>query len=331
MVACRSQWRLAYIDKCVRFPLWYCMLRIISLLFPVWAIALSGYAYYYPNYFLAMKPAIPYLLGVIMFGMGMTLNKADFARVIKRPGVIAIGMLLQFGVMPMAAFLIASVFDLPKALLIGMLLVGAAPGGTASNVVCYLAKADVALSISLTLASTLLSIVMMPVLSWLYLHQTVQVNVADMMLKIVWIVFIPVLLGVILNQFFARTIARAQALFPLLSMAAIVLIIAVIVAANQHNIDSLGLLIAVAVMLHNLIGLVFGYSVSKLLGFDIKTCRTLAIEVGMQNSGLAITIAQLQYKTMALATLPGAIFSIWHNISGAVLASVWNLRWRQSR
>jgi len=300
------------------------MIRLLSLLFPVWAILLSLIAFYFPSSFVVLKSGIIYLLGLIMFAMGMTLKAQDFIRVFKRPVVIAVGILLQFGIMPMVAFLVSVLLDLPRELLIGMLLVGAAPGGTASNVICYLAKADVALSVSLTLVSTLLAIVLMPLLSWLYLHQTVEINAIKMLLNIGLIVLLPLAGGVLFNAFFEEKVGALKKIFPLISMSAIVLIIAIVVALNKENISHVSLWLASAVVLHNAIGLSLGYSISKLLGYDIKTCRTIAIEVGMQNSGLAVAIAGLHFASLKLVALPGALFSIWHNLSGALLASLWH-------
>jgi len=290
-------------------------------LFPVWAILLSVIAYIVPSMFVPLKSAIIPLLAVIMFGMGMTLTANDFRRVLQRPKIIVIGALLQFSVMPLAAWLVSLLLGLPTALLVGMVLVGASSGGTASNVVCYLARGDVALSITLTTVSTLLAVVALPGLTWLYVGQSVPVPVLDMLWSVLKIVIAPVMAGVAINGLIGEKLSKIRPLFPLLSVLAIVFIIAIIVALNQPRLAEMGAGVAVAVMLHNLVGLGCGYWLPRLLGYDRRTCRTLAIEVGMQNSGLSVALAVKYFSP--LAALPGAIFSIWHNLSGSVLAGYW--------
>lgn len=289
--------------------------------FPVWAILLSIVAYLQPELFVAYKSAIVPLLVVIMFGMGMTLTTDDFKQVLQQPKVIGLGVALQYLVMPLAAWLVSVLLQLPTELLIGMVLVGSSAGGTASNVICYLAKGNVALSISLTLCSTLLAIVAMPALTLLYAGQSVPVPALNMLLSILKIVLIPVLLGVTLNTLLRKQLARITPVFPFISTLAIILIIAIIVALNQTRIANMGLLILLAIAIHNAIGLLSGYTIARKLGYDSITSRTLAIEVGMQNSGLSVALA-LKYFGPA-AALPGALFSIWHNLSGSLLAAWW--------
>ena len=297
-------------------------LKIITHLFPIWALLLSVVAFYFPLPFVSMKPGIIPLLAVIMLGMGMTLTLDDFKRVIVRPRIILIGICLQFLVMPLAAYLISIGLKLPLALLTGMVLVGASSGGTASNVICYLARGDVALSISLTLCSTMLAVLAMPALTWLYLGERIPVPVWGMLLTVLKIVIAPVFIGVLINHVAGKKLNQVKPLFPVISVLAIVLIIAIIVAVNQLRITELSLIIISAVVLHNLIGLISGYGVTRLFGYDRQTCRTLAIEVGMQNSGLSVALAIKYFSP--LAALPGAVFSIWHNLTGSVLASWWS-------
>lgn len=302
------------------------MIHQVTRLFPVWALLLSLLAYLSPSLFAGMKPAIVPLLGVVMFGMGMTLTWDSFTEVLKRPAVIALGLLLQFLVMPLGAWLIAGLLGLPPYLMAGLVLVGACPGGTASNVVCYLARGDVALSITLTTASTLLAILLTPMLTWLYVGQKVPVPVVSMLWSIFKIVLLPVSMGVLVNSLFGRRLHRVKDLFPLVSVVAIVLIIAIIVALNRDNIAVMGVSVALAVVLHNLLGLTCGYWVPRLIGLPERICRTLAIEVGMQNSGLGVALAVKYFS--AAAALPGALFSIWHNLSGSILAGYWARRMR---
>jgi BASS family bile acid:Na+ symporter len=237
------------------------MINHITRLFPVWAILLSLLAYGKPDLFVDLKRAIVPLLGVVMFGMGMTLSWKSFSTVLQRPVVVGLGVLMQYLLMPLAAWLIAFSLSLPPYLMAGLILVGASPGGTASNVVCYLTRGDVALSITLTTAtaSTLLAIVATPILTWLYVGQTVPVPVASMLWSIFKIVLLPVSLGVLMNSFFGSKLTAINHIFPLVSVLAIVVIIAIIVALNQANLASMGIAVVLAVVLHNLLGLVGGY------------------------------------------------------------------------
>ncbi len=289
--------------------------------FPWIAIVLSAVAMYLPEIFVPLKPAIVPLLGLVMFGMGMTLTVESFRRVLRMPGVVALGVGLQFLIMPLAAWLIALALRLPPQLMAGLVLVGACPGGTASNVVCYLSKGNVALSITLTAVSTVVAVFMTPVLTWLYVGQTVPVPVGQMLLSILKIVIVPVTLGVLVNAWLGHRLHGFRGVFPAVSVLAIVLIIAIIVAVNEPQLQSLALPVIVAVILHNFLGLAAGYWLPRWLGRDAVTCRTLAIEVGMQNSGLGVALAMKHFS--AAAALPGAVFSIWHNLSGATLAAHW--------
>jgi BASS family bile acid:Na+ symporter len=256
-----------------------------------------------------------------MLGMGMTLTWDNFSDVIKSPKVIAVGVGLQFIIMPLSAFVISRLLGLSNELTAGMVLVGSSAGGTASNVICYLARGNLALSITLTMTSTILAVGATPLLSWIYLNQFIHVPVADMFLSILQIVIVPVFAGTLINSLFENKLVRMKPVFPLISIIAIVFIIGIIVALNKERLAEVGLLIVAAVMLHNLSGLTLGYWLSYKLQFDKTTCRTIAIEVGMQNSGLSVALAIKFFSSTA--ALPGAIFSIWHNLSGSFLASYW--------
>lgn len=301
------------------------------------ALALVGVlcAYLAPEWFVAFQPAILPLLGLVMFGMGVTLTLDRFAILLKRPSAFTLGLTLQFTIMPFTAWIVAQALDLPPALLAGMILVGASPGGTASNVICYLAKGDVALSIALTSASTLAAVVMTPLLTWLYLGEQVPVPAWPMLVSIAQVILVPVALGVLVNHLLGRLAgrgghdprrwhARVMGVFPLVSVLAIVLIITIIVALNRDQLGQVGLAVGLAVILHNGLGLFLGYWLARLFGQDPRTARTIAIEVGMQNSGLAAALASKFFTP--LAALPAAIFSIWHNLSGAALATWWAAR-----
>ncbi len=297
------------------------MIAALTRAIPLWAMLFSAVAWLSPQLFMNQKTAIVPLLALVMFGMGLTLTAQDFKRVSERPAIIAFGVLLQYGCMPLFAWLVALALQLDPLLLTGMVLVGASPGGTASNVICYLAGGDVALSITLTAVSTLLSIVLTPLLCMLYADATIEVPAGDMLLSILNIVVVPVLLGIFINRRFHRHLGPVRHWFPLVSVIAIVWIIAIIVALNQPRFGELGLLLVVAVMAHNTLGLTAGYMLPRLLGYDRRISRTLAIEVGMQNSGLAVALAIKFFAPVA--ALPGAVFSIWHNLSGSLLAARW--------
>ena len=257
-----------------------------------------------------------------MFGMGISLKTSDFMRILQSPKAIILGLLLQFLCMPFFAWAISSWLQLPLMLATGMVLVGASPGGTASNVICYLAKGNVALSITITTFSTLLAVVAMPVLSLLYLGKHVDVPALNMLMDILNIIILPVAGGVMINHLFGRFLASTRHVFPLISVIAIVLIIAIIVALNEPRLGSIGLALIAAVALHNALGLLVGYVVPLLFGMDKRTCKTLAIEVGMQNSGLAVALSVKYFA--ATAALPGALFSLWHNLTGSLLAAYWS-------
>lgn len=290
-------------------------------LFPLWLVIFAGFAYFLPSEFSGLKPAIFPLLMLIMFGMGMTLSWQDFKRVFRQKAVVLIGVAIQFIVMPLAALGLSKLFQLSDALTVGMMLVGATAGGTASNVIVYLIRGNVALSVSMTFVSTLLAIFLLPFLTWLYLGQRVEVPVQNMLLSLLQLILLPILTGMLFNRFLSQWAQHLQGIFPVFSMLAIVLIIAIVVALNQANLQTLAGALVLAVILHNLSGLVAGYGACKALGYDETTARTVAIEVGMQNSGLSVALA-IKYFT-PISALPGALFSIWHNLSGSILAAYW--------
>ncbi|MDD2382752.1 MAG: bile acid:sodium symporter family protein [Sulfurospirillaceae bacterium] len=300
------------------------MIQRINSLFPLWALLFSIAAYTMPSIFIPFKSNITFLLISIMFFMGITLRLEDFSRVLKQPKIIAITVSLQFIMMPLMALFLSKSLGFSTELLVGMILVGAVSGGTASNVITYLAKGDVALSITMTITSTLLSVIFTPFLTLIYVGQSVPVPTNDMLLSILKMVLAPVVMGVIINYFMHNIIKRYEPFLATFSMIAIVFIIAIVVALNQGRIATIGLITVTGIILHNLSGLTSGYWVAKWLGYDHKICKTVAIEVGMQNSGLAVALA-MKYFT-PLSALPGAIFSVWHNISGAILAGYWSRR-----
>jgi BASS family bile acid:Na+ symporter len=295
-----------------------------SMLFPVGAVAVAMLSYLHPALLGGGRALIEPLLGLVMLGMGMTLRAENFAAILQRPRLIALGCTLQFLLMPAFGYLVGRAMGLSGELLAGVVLLGSCPGGTASNVICYLARGDVALGITLTTTTTLLAVVMTPLLTWAYLGQQMDVPVLDMMLGILLIIVLPVSVGVILNRHFSRWLHPVKQMFPYVSVGAIILIIGIIVAVARPHFAAVAAPVLAAVFWHNAMGLAGGYWSARLLGLDERIRRTIAIETGMQNSGLAVALAQDYFSV--LAALPGALFSIWHNISGSVLAWHWSRR-----
>lgn len=261
-------------------------------------------------------------LGVAMFGMGLTIHMGDFQVVFSRPKEVIIGCVAQYTVMPLVAWILAVVFHLPQDLAIGVILVGCCPGGTASNVITYIAGGDVALSVGMTIVSTLAAPLMTPLLVYGLAGAWVEVSFWAMVLSVVKVILIPVLLGISLRSLFGKQIQKISDILPLISVVSIVMIISGIVANNAEKIVSCGVLVLGVVMLHNLFGMGIGLLAAKLLKVEYSRTTAIAIEVGMQNSGLAVSLATANFAANPLATLPGAIFSVWHNISGSIFAGI---------
>ncbi len=262
------------------------------------------------------------LLGIVMFGMGLTLKPQDFRIVFSHPKDVVIGTIAQFTIMPLLAFVLSRAFGLSPELTVGVILVGTCPGGTSSNVMTYLSKGDVALSVGITSVSTVLAPVMTPLLTYIYAGKTVDVNMLSMFLSIIQVVILPIVVGFAINHFFARFAERAADVLPLVSTLAIVAIVGAVVSANAARLVNCGFLVLGIVVLHNILGYVLGYGAGKLMKMDTTKCRAVSIEVGMQNSGLATSLATVHFAQYPLATIPGAVFSVWHNVSGAILANI---------
>ena len=267
--------------------------------------------------------AINPLLGVIMFGMGLTLSPHDFRIVLSRPKDILIGCLAQFTVMPLLAWGLTWAFALPKELALGVMLVGCCPGGTASNVITYLAKGDLALSVGMTATSTLLAPVLTPLLVWLLAGTMVDVNTLGMLQSIVYVVIAPIIVGLLCQRFLPELTKSVVPYLPAFSSIVIALTVGVVVSHNADRLLMGGLIVILVVMMHNLLGLSTGFLIGKLLHVPKPKCVALSIEVGMQNSGLASSLAVLHFAAYPLAAIPGAIFSVWHNISGALAAKLY--------
>lgn len=270
--------------------------------------------------------AINPMLGAIMFGMGLTLSPQDFKVVLSRPRDILIGCLTQFTVMPLLALGLTWAFALPKELAIGVILVGCCPGGTASNVITYLAKGDLALSVGMTAASTLLAPLLTPLLVWTLAGTMVDVDTMGMLLSIVYVVIAPIVCGLLCQQFLPALTRHLTPYLPAFSSVVIALVVGIVVSHNASRLLTAGLVVVAVVMIHNLLGLAIGFVVGRLLKLQKPKCVALSIEVGMQNSGLAASLAVLHFAAYPLAAIPGAVFSVWHNISGALAAKLYSLK-----
>ena len=285
-------------------------------------IFFSVLAFFWQDGFAWITRYTSVFLGVAMFGMGLTIHMGDFQVVFSRPKEVIIGCVAQYTVMPLVAWILAVVFHLPQDLAIGVILVGCCPGGTASNVITYIAGGDVALSVGMTIVSTLAAPLMTPLLVYSLAGAWVEVSFWAMVLSVVKVILIPVLLGILLRSLFGKQIQKISDILPLISVVSIVMIISGIVANNAEKIVSCGVLILGVVMLHNLFGMGIGLLAAKLLKVEYSRTTAIAIEVGMQNSGLAVSLATANFAANPLATLPGAIFSVWHNISGSIFAGI---------
>lgn len=263
---------------------------------------------------------ISVLLGVVMFGMGLATRLDDFKVVFSRPRDIAIGCVAQFTIMPVTAWALARLFGLDEALTVGVVLVGCCPGGTASNVMTYLAKGDLALSVGMTGVSTILAPFLTPALTWLLAGKTVNVNAVGMFVGILWVVILPICLGFAARRFCPKATDRVVRFMPTVSSVVIAVIIALVVAANAERLAEGGMAVFLVVVLHNASGLALGYLLAAALRLAEPKRRALCIEVGMQNSGLAASLAAAHFAAYPMAAVPGAIFSVWHNVSGALVA-----------
>ncbi|RCK70036.1 bile acid:sodium symporter family protein [Desertihabitans brevis] len=298
--------------------------RLAGTWFPLVVLVAGAVAVAVPAPFLLLGPAVSWLLALIMLGMGMTLRTGDFTVVARRPWALAIGVVAQFVVMPLLGLGLATLFQLPPALAVGVVLVGSAPGGTASNVMVYLAKGDTALSVAMTTVSTLLAPLLTPLLVLLLAGNLLPVDAGGLFVSIVQIVIAPIVVGVLLRRFLPRLVSRVLPWMPLVSVLGITLVVLAVVAGSAAAILSTGLLVALVVVLHNVCGFGLGYLAARVVGLDESSRRAVAVEVGMQNSGLAAGLARTHFTPES--ALPAALFSVWHNVSGSVLAAWWSRR-----
>lgn len=302
---------------------------VATLGFPLLVIAGGAIGFAAPGVVEPISGWTTWLLGLVMFGMGLTLTGKDFVSIASTPLPVVIGVIAQFVIMPLAAVALAWVLRLPPEIAAGVILVGCAPGGTSSNVVSYLARGDVALSVTMTSVSTLLAPIFTPLLTLWLAGEHMDVSAGPMAWSIVKMVILPAGLGLLVRLVAPRVVAAVVPVLPWVSVIAIAIIVAVVVAGSRDKLAQAGPVVLLVVVLHNAIGYALGYATGKATGQTEQSSRTMAVEVGMQNSGLAATLAASYLSP--LAALPGAVFSVWHNISGAVLALIFRARDRRSQ
>ncbi|MBT6346369.1 MAG: bile acid:sodium symporter family protein [Nitrospina sp.] len=309
----------------------------LANLFPLWVLSGAGLALWKPETATWFQPNwIPYFLGLIMLSMGLTLNVQDFSRVLKMPKAVLLGVALQYTLMPGLGYALARTFNLPIDFVIGLVLVACCPGGAASNVVCFIAKTHVALSVSLTTCSTLLAVLLTPFLTTWWVESismeltglAIEVDTLGLLLKTLKVVILPVLIGVLLNHYFHRQVKTVEAYTPFIAVLSIVFIVDFILAAKKSAILEMGPELIYAVLLLHLCGFLLGYVLSRLFRFSERDAQTVSIEVGMQNSGLATELARNNFSSYGLATVPGAISALTHCILGSITAGL--CRWRNA-
>ena len=293
--------------------------QFVSKTFALWVLLFAFLAFVSPEAFLEIRGYIPYLLGIVMFGMGITLTFNDFSEVVKHPKSVIVGVVGQFVIMPAIAFALAKLFALPTDLAIGVILVGACPGGTSSNVMTYLAKGNTALSVACTTISTLLAPLLTPVIVYVLASHWIDIDASAMLASVLKMVLFPIFLGLVIRALFKKQMAQISQTMPLVSVIAIVLILAAVVAGSKDKIIDSGLLIFGVVVLHNCLGYLVGFIAAKALRLNNYDSKAIANEVGMQNSGLGAALATAHFNP--IAAVPSAVFSFWHNVSGPILAN----------
>ena len=293
----------------------------MSFSFPISITTALFISIYEPNLLSSLKSYIPIFLGLVMFGMGLTITFDQIKQVFFNPKWLITGLLLQFTIMPIAAFTLAKLFGFSEELLIGFVVLGCCPGGTASNVIAYLSKAHLPLSISLTIASTFLSVFLTPLLVFVLIKEIIDFNILALIKSTFWIVLFPLIDGIILRRIFIKRINLLVRFFPKFSELMIALIIGIIFSVSSDLLKEVTITFLLAIVMHNLIGLSLGYCISQYFKFPNDVKKTISIEVGMQNSGLGIALTLIHFGK--LASLPSAIFSLWHNLAGLFLIFLW--------
>ncbi|CAI3132509.1 Pantothenate precursors transporter PanS [Acinetobacter calcoaceticus] len=303
--------------------------QFIQKTFALWVIVFAALALWQPEFFVWLKAYIPWILGIIMLGMGMTMTVDDFKGVLQSPKAVLIGVVAQFVVMPGLAFVLCKLFQLPPEIAVGIILVGCCPGGTASNVITYMAKGNVALSVACTSVSTLLAPILTPAIFYLLASQWLKIDAASMFVSILQVVLLPIVVGLILRTWLKRQVESYIQVMPLVSVIAIVAIVAAIIGGSKAAILQSGLLILAVVILHNGLGYLLGFTAARFFKLPYADSKAIAVEVGMQNSGLGVALAAVHFAASPITAVPSAIFSLWHNISGPALATYWASKHKQ--
>ncbi|HCA5023832.1 TPA: bile acid:sodium symporter family protein [Acinetobacter baumannii] len=303
--------------------------QFVQKTFALWVIIFAALALWQPEFFVWLKAYIPWILGIIMLGMGMTMTVDDFKGVLQSPKAVLIGVVAQFVVMPGLAFILCKLFNLPPEIAVGVILVGCCPGGTASNVITYMAKGNVALSVACTSVSTLLAPVLTPAIFYLLASQWLKIDAASMFISILQVVLLPIVIGLILRTWLKRQVESYIQVMPLVSVISIVAIVAAIIGGSKAAILQSGLLILAVVILHNGLGYLLGFTAARFFKLPYADSKAIAIEVGMQNSGLGVALAAVHFAASPITAVPSAIFSLWHNISGPALATYWASKHKQ--
>lgn len=300
--------------------------QFIQKTFAFWVVLFAAIAMWIPEAFVWLKVYITWMLGIIMFGMGMTMTVNDFKGVLKSPKAVLIGVIAQFAVMPGLAYALCKLLQLPAEIAIGVILVGCCPGGTASNVITYMAKGNVALSVACTSVSTLIAPVLTPAIFYFLASQWIEIDTLSMLSSILQVVLFPIILGLIVRALLKNKVESYITVMPFISVVGIILIVAAIIGGSRAQILESGLLILAVVILHNGLGYLIGFWAARWFKLPYADSKAVSIEVGMQNSGLGVALAAVHFAASPITAVPSAIFSLWHNISGPALATYWASR-----
>ena len=290
-------------------------------LLPFWVILCGISAYFRPSLFTPFKSYMEIAFALTMLGIGLVIDYDEFYHLLRKPQMVFLGVFAQFTIMPLLGFLIAKLFHFPPHYTLALVLVGSVPGAMASNVICYLAQADVPFSVALTCIATFIAPLVTPALTYLYAHTVVTIPFWPLFTSIIIMVVFPLIAGFILKRFFHNEISKIEVLFPALSTIFIAWICGLVIALNHTTLIAAGLILFSAVVLHNLSGLLLGYGAGKIYRFDEKQCRTLAFQVGMQNAGLGAVLALKHFSSET--ALPSVLFATWCVITASVLSEFW--------
>lgn len=297
--------------------------KVLTKYMAVMVILIAALALFVPKSCIWIQSSwVNYLLIIVMFVMGLNMNLEDIAVVFTKPRDLIIGCVVQYVAMPVLAFGLGKMFFLDEELLAGLIILGCCPGGTASNVMTYLSKGESAFSIGMTAVTNLLSPIVTPAITYLFLRKTISMDVKSMILAIIFVVIVPLLLGMVINRILSRLTENVKYILPSVADIAIFLIVASTVSHNSDRIRATGLKIIIAAILLNLLGYLFGYIFGSSFMMKMKRKKALTLEIGMQNSGMATSLAVAAFPGMAMAAVPAAVFSVWQYVSGAVLAGI---------